>query len=453
MAHIVCITTGLTGILYASLELVKRLESAGHRVTYACPAEVGEKVRANGVTYHQLPATNYFPEPELPNFKGKTRKLKRWWHKLIHAKQRKRAAVENLGMKAFEQTLENWSPDLLLIDVELHEHLMTATARHYKVLLLSQWFFLGKRPSLPPLVSDIIPQKGFNGSSLGIAFAWKRIQFQRWWMFNKKRIRSVGTNRRTVLKKYANQIGFSLKKARANYWPGPFTYNDLPILSMTLQEAEFPYAKPIYMNYVGAMILEKRADIDVSEEVNVRLDRIFEEKKQQSASLIYCSVSTFKAGDKSFLVKLVQAIANRPDYILILGLGGLLESDFLPSLPTNVHAFSWIPQLKVLKEADCSINHGGIHTINECIHFKVPMLVYSGKRSDQNGCAARIAYHGFGMMADKDKDSSAQIIQKIDRVLKNATYEEKMEQIHQKYQKYRANAVLEHHIANALKKP
>ena len=37
MAHILCMTTGLTGILNASFEVVRRLEKRGHRLTYACP--------------------------------------------------------------------------------------------------------------------------------------------------------------------------------------------------------------------------------------------------------------------------------------------------------------------------------------------------------------------------------------------------------------------------------
>ncbi|MEN0048666.1 MAG: nucleotide disphospho-sugar-binding domain-containing protein [Bacteroidota bacterium] len=160
-----------------------------------------------------------------------------------------------------------------------------------------------------------------------------------------------------------------------------------------------------------------------------------------------------KAGDASFLRKLVEAISNRPDYILILGLGGLLKADFLPSLPPNVHAFSWIPQLEVLKEADCSINHGGIHTINECIHFRVPMLIYSGKRSDQDGCAARVAYHELGIMADKDTDSPSEILQKIERVLNNISYKKRIQKIHQNIQQYKDEKQLENVIKQALEKP
>ena len=54
MAHIVCITGGLTGILNASLALVQQLRQAGHRVTYASPADLSKPVAAQEIPYVQL---------------------------------------------------------------------------------------------------------------------------------------------------------------------------------------------------------------------------------------------------------------------------------------------------------------------------------------------------------------------------------------------------------------
>ena len=54
MAHIVCITGGLTGIFNASLALVKQLETAGHRLTYASPADFREALAAYNIPLAQL---------------------------------------------------------------------------------------------------------------------------------------------------------------------------------------------------------------------------------------------------------------------------------------------------------------------------------------------------------------------------------------------------------------
>ena len=137
-------------------------------------------------------------------------------------------------------------------------------------------------------------------------------------------------------------------------------------------------------------------------------------------------------------------------WVVVIALGGLLKVADLDPVPQNVFTFSYIAQLAVLKEAACSINHGGIHTINECIHFKVPMLVYSGKRSDQNGCAARVAYHQLGLMADKDSDGPEVIKEKIEEVLTNEQFREKVADMHNHYLKYKADHFVEQIISSFL---
>lgn len=437
MAKIVVITSGLTGILHASFELVARLEAAGHSVIYACPKAVGEKVQAQGFDYVQLPAVNYFPEPELPILKGKLQKISRLYFKWKNKKSRQRVAVASLGMEEFTKTIENLNPNLWILDVELHEHIMTLVAKKKRVLLLSQWFSLWHRKGLPPLLQDTIPGENWRGNSMGLAFAWWKIKRQRWWIFWKKKIRSGGTNRRSVLKNYAQKIGFPKRYILENYWPGPFVYGELPVMNMTALELEFPHDIRPNSHYIGPMVFENRVDIQTNIEVDERLETIFKIKKETGKKLIYCSVSTYRKGDKTLLKKITEAVRGRDNWILILGLGGMLETDFLQPLPENVHAFGWIPQLKVLAQADLSINHGGIHTINECVHFGVPMLVYSGKKSDQNGCAARVHFHKIGMMADKDLDDVETIENKINSVLTEENYRKNVKNMREDFNKYK----------------
>ncbi|MEL7222495.1 MAG: glycosyltransferase, partial [Bacteroidota bacterium] len=423
MPKIICITSGLTGILYASFELVHRLETAGHEVIYACPRAVGEQVRANDITYIQLPETNFFPAPALPTFSGALQKIKRLWYKWRYRHKRQQAAIEALGMQHFKAFLKNQNPDLVIIDVELHEHLMTSISEQVPTLLLSQWFSLWNRPGLPPIVSDIIPKQRWQGSSLGIRWAWQKIQWKRWWMFTKQKLRSAGTDRRSILKQYAQTISFPLKYIPENYWPGPFTYHELPVISMTLEEMEFPHDARPHLHYVGPMIAENRNDKSVDTETAQRLQAIYAEQSTNNKALICCTVSSFKAGDPDFLKRLIASVAQQEQWLLIIGLGSKLKAEALGEIPPNVHAFAWIPQTDVLAKAACSINHGGIHTINECIHFQVPMLIYSGKRSDQDGCAARVHYHGLGIMADKDQDDSTTMTRKIYQLLEDKTYQ------------------------------
>lgn len=415
MKRILCVTSGLTGILNSSFSLIFRLERAGYEVICASPVNVAEQVTLQGIKYYQLPPVNHFSPPDLPNFKGSFRKLKRLWMKWQTAETRKEKELANLNMPEFERIVKEIAPDLLIIDVELHEHIMTAYSIQQPFVLLSQWFSLWKRTGLPPLLDDTIPNEGWRGSTLGLKWAWSKVKIHRWWLFSKKKWLSVGTDRRSILLAYAKNVGFPLDYIKENYWPGPFTYSNLPVISMTAYEMEFEHDKRPDLYYVGPQVFANRKEFFKDKVLEKRINQIIAKKKAKGQSLIYCTVSTFSKGDQHFIQRLINAVASEPNWILIIGLGGKLREDAFENVPSNVHAFGWVPQMEILRHTDCSINHGGIHTINECIHFKVPMLVYSGKKSDQNGCAARVAYHGLGIMANKDRDTEKDILENIKR--------------------------------------
>lgn len=451
MAQILCITSGLTGILNASFELVSRLQAAGHTCTCASPKQVSEKVTAQGFNYVQFPEINFDPAPALPNYKGALRKLNRLFYKFRHSNTRRSQAIEGLGMKAFGKQIGTLKPDLIIVDVELHEHIMTLVTSGHKVLLLSQWFSLWNRKGLPSLQQATIPGIGFAGSPLGLKISWLQIKANRWWMFAKKNLLSGGTDRRSVLKQYAKEVGFPLSYIPENYWPGPFTYDRLPVISMTSEYLEFRHSERPNHTYVGPMVYTKRIETSSSDEMTRKIAKLIAKKEQEHQQLIYCSVSTFRSGDTAFIRKVIDAVEGQQNWVLILGLGGLLNEHFTENLPNNVHAFNYIPQLQVLASADLSINHGGIHTINECVHFEVPMLIYSGKRSDQSGCAARVHFHGLGLMADKDIDSKEQIREKITTVLSNQKFRENVVAVNERNKVYNTDHTVQQLIDRMLK--
>lgn len=417
MANILCMTTGLTGILNASFELTSRLESMGHAVTCASPAEVREKVQAQGFKYLQLGSVNYEPAPAIPAYGGALRKVHRLAHKLINVRKRRRLAVDALGMDVFLDQIKALKPELVIVDIELHEHIMALFTAKYNVLLLSQWFSTWDGKGLPPIQSDIIPGRGYAGSEQGMQRSWRKVRRSRWKMFLKKKLNSVYTDRRSILQKYAREVDFPKEWIRKNYWPGPFSYDQLPVISMTAEALEFAHEKRPGLTYVGPMVHVDRNEPTSSEKLNQDLQAVFTERQASNKQLIYCSVSTFSLGDTQFLKRVIEAVKDFSNCLLIISLGGKIDRAALGELPDNTYVFSRVPQLEVLRQTDLSINHGGIHTINECLHFRVPMLVYSGKKSDQNGCAARVHHHGLGLMADKDEDGPEDIKRKISEML------------------------------------
>ncbi|MEM6254382.1 MAG: nucleotide disphospho-sugar-binding domain-containing protein [Cyanobacteria bacterium P01_D01_bin.156] len=427
MAHIICITGGLTGMFNASLALVESLRRAGHQVSYASPANLGEAVSAQGIPYIQL--DRWVMQSGDPP-------MGRWqqWRTLRSRQQR---AVEALGVQNFVSTLRSLNPDLLLIDMEMQPHVMAAVMAGLPVALLCQFLSIWQRPHLPPIHTNIVPGQGWSGSAWSIVGHWWYHCWRKWLAFQRERWRRMGLDWISVLRCYAQQIGYPWQHVWPwDQWLLPYTHGQLPILCFNALELDFPHEPHPLMHYVGPMVLENRPESRVDISTEVALETIFERCRATGRSLLYCSCSTFAKNNQQFLQRLIAAIDS--DWELILGLGGQLSVNDLPKLPQNVHTFTWVPQLKVLKQADCAINNGGINSINECLYFGVPMLVYSLHQFDQDGDAARVAYHGVGIAGDILRDSSQQIRDYLTSLLQEKRYKTSVESIRACCQRYRS---------------
>ncbi|MFK8164658.1 MAG: nucleotide disphospho-sugar-binding domain-containing protein [Lewinella sp.] len=447
MGHIFIVTTGLTGILNASFEMARRLRAAGHEVTLGAPRPVGDRVTAQGLNFEEFPFINTDPAPSLPASAGK---FGRMWRRFIYQKQRRATALESYRPHAFKKTVDRLNPDLILIDIELHEYIFAAYGMDRNFVLLSQWYSTWYQPGLPYLLTDVIPGIGERGTPEAIAAHWEAVKRQRTKMFRKMATLSFGTDRRSVLLALAKESGFAFEYIRENWWPGVFSYAELPVITMTPFEMEFPHELRPGLHYVGPMVHEGRVEKAAVSHEGKDIEELLTETKASGAKLMLCTLSTMMAGDVSFLQRLFDAVAERPDWQLLVGLGGQLDPATLGKIPENVHTFSYVPQLRVLRQADLSINHAGIHTIHECIHFGVPMLIYSGKQSDQPGCAARVHHHGLGLMADKDEDEVTTISGNIERVLTDGAFREKVLVMQAACRAYADNGVLEKSVVKFL---
>nr|WP_256439305.1 nucleotide disphospho-sugar-binding domain-containing protein [Pseudozobellia sp. WGM2] len=204
---------------------------------------------------------------------------------------------------------------------------------------------------------------------------------------------------------------------------------------------DFPQIDVPKVVYVGPMVMDNRDK--QQQTIDSEFLDIFESRQNKGNKIIYCSVSTLNNGDLGFIKKVIEAVKGQSNWFLIVSLGGKLKKSDFMKVPGNVFIKEWVPQLEVLKNTDCSINHAGINTINECIHFEVPMLVYSGKRHDQNGCAARVVYHRMGLIGNKDLDTNDDIRTKISTILKNPEYRNRMKEIGKKYKKVKRSCLSE----------
>lgn len=455
MPHIAIVISGLSGRMNSGFELISRLRSEGHRVTCLCQPFTTETVARQGFDYLEIPEVNFKysdagehkdenanlePDADVGAISDRAENQDSWLQKAREHYTSRRTRYEKgkkqLGLAEYEKIWARLKPDYALIDVELHDLIFTAYADGIPITLFHTWFSDTPSEGLPPIRSSITPGEGLSGSAAGIAWArfvdWAKIRGRLYI----NRLKFVDY-RRAVLKRYANDIGFPVRDLALSTLPPLYRFKKLPILLLAMKELDFPHRPDPNIHYVGPMVYENRQDLDPDSRDAQRLEDIYEYKRTTGNKLIYCAVGSLAKGDVSFLKKVIQIVGKEKEWLLILSLGRNLSTELFSEVPENVHLFPWVPQLKVLSHTDACINHAGINSINECLHFAVPMLIYSLKYTDENGNAARMAYHGLALSGDKDQDDAETIHRKLRSVLTDSKYRENMAKFNGIYQAYR----------------
>ena len=260
---------------------------------------------------------------------------------------------------------------------------------------------------------------------------------------------TAGSDTKSTLCYYAQKIGFPFSELVDPYqWLIPFFYRSLPVLNLNALELDFPHPPHPEAHYVGPMVCVQRKETfadqlgDSSSKLDAILER-YRQSKRETRSLIYCAFGRFQISyDQSLLHRVVNAIKAHPEWELVLSLGGHLSPEVLGELPPNVHVFKWVPQLKILEVTHCAIIHAGISSINECLYYKVPMVVYSILIRDQNGNAARVAYHGLGIAGNRLQDNSETIGQHIHCALTKKSFTIQLQKMNEHLQQYQRNNIL-----------
>ncbi|MEM8905495.1 MAG: nucleotide disphospho-sugar-binding domain-containing protein, partial [Actinomycetota bacterium] len=190
--------------------------------------------------------------------------------------------------------------------------------------------------------------------------------------------------------------------ATTDAWLRPWGYDGLRTL--VLGPAQLDLRADPSVTYVGPMVGPvDRVPLPPSVAAAVERHRL----GPGAGPLVYCSFGSFVASyDEALLGRLVAAVADEPSWTLLLALGGTRDPDSLGPLPDNVVAERWMPQRRVLDEADLAITHAGIMTILEGVLAGVPLLVRSAGLRDQDGNAARVVHHGLGRLLDREASAS-----------------------------------------------
>ncbi|MEM7802411.1 MAG: nucleotide disphospho-sugar-binding domain-containing protein, partial [Chloroflexota bacterium] len=367
--------------------------------------------------------------------------------KFLQMRRHRVAAVAELKIDDFQEKMKEIDPDLFLIDVELHPIIFGALATGKPVGLTSTWISLHKRPGLPPLHKPNVPGEGFWGHWFGIEVTWILYWLRKYGYSWATWILNAGTDKLSILKVLSRQKGIRFNQTADRYeWLIPIVYKNLPVFSLNSIRFDFPHSPPHFYHYVGPMMRlnetdPKAEDHELSpeeERLEALLVRHADPASKGNRKLVYCAFGAFyKGNDSAFFRRVVDAVAQHPEWDVIFGLGGRMNPRELGSVPQNVHLFGWIPQVRVLARADAAVIHAGISTINECIYFGVPMLAYPFRGvTDQEGNAARIEFHKLGIVSERDSDSEKEIGNYIGELLSNPELRQPVAEMSRHFQAY-----------------
>jgi UDP:flavonoid glycosyltransferase YjiC (YdhE family) len=270
----------------------------------------------------------------------------------------------------------------------------------------------------PPLCSVLMPNDSKKNKAAWKDYFWRRT-FKRW----KQNLLYFGKSDRAMINR-------KIKQQAIPEWFTPFRnkvfhlgFENVLELILAPQAFDFEERKLLpWQQYMGVMV-----DTDRQETINNDYQKILEKLKRDYSKIVYCSLGTVNNHldvnmAKRFFEQQITIFQKLPDVALVLSVGQTLKTQ-LGSLPPNVIVFETIPQLHLLQHSDLFITHGGLNSTLESILKGVPMLVYPiiGKY-DSHGNAARIAYHGVGIMGDFKNDTQATTIAQIQDLLQNPTY-------------------------------
>jgi UDP:flavonoid glycosyltransferase YjiC (YdhE family) len=136
--------------------------------------------------------------------------------------------------------------------------------------------------------------------------------------------------------------------------------------------------------------------------------------------LVYASMGTLQNRDVS-VYRQIAAACGSLNVQLVISLGGSGQMDELCGLPSDSIIANYVPQLEVLTKAKLVVTHAGLNTVQEALHFGVPMVAIP-VTNDQPAVAARLHRSGAGEVIPLVQLTGETLREKIVKVLEEDSF-------------------------------
>lgn len=132
--------------------------------------------------------------------------------------------------------------------------------------------------------------------------------------------------------------------------------------------------------------------------------------------IVYISLGSI-ISDQSFYKACIRAFGNK-EFSVILNTGKILPES-LGKIPSNIYAYSFVPQIEVLQHTDVFLTHCGMNSINEALCLGVPMVAMPFL-NDQLTNAARLVELGLAKRVRSFPSSGKEIYEAVRAVYESA---------------------------------
>ncbi|MNO51819.1 Oleandomycin glycosyltransferase [compost metagenome] len=148
--------------------------------------------------------------------------------------------------------------------------------------------------------------------------------------------------------------------------------------------------------------------------------------------VLYISMGTVLDHVEQFFNTCIDAFSDFEGKVVI---AAGEKSDFtkIKQAPENFIISPYVPQLEVLNQSDVIITHGGMNSVNEAIHYSVPLVVIPHDK-DQPMVAQRLTELGAGYRLSKDNINVHFLKDAVNEVLSNSEYKEAIQKIKDSFQ-------------------
>ena len=205
---------------------------------------------------------------------------------------------------------------------------------------------------------------------------------------------------------------------KTDSWLDEIIYNPPELnLAYTLREYQ-PYAEEFpeeQYRFLGPSIYERKAE---------EFDFV-----KGNHPVVYISLGTVIKGAVGFFQNCVESFRDE-DVDVIISVGKQFDVKKLKNVPSNVHIYSSVPQLQVLKMADAFVTHGGMNSVSEALVIGTPMVVIPFI-SDQPVNARCVEKLGVGKRLEYSDVNKETLKKSVFSVFQDADIRENMAEVRQ----------------------